>query len=109
MDTYRPLRAKKDFLFGGRLARYKYYDMHQVLSTAQAVSRKGLGRTPSVIRRRTCRQPLLEHAHGGAALSRVRFERADVETGARRACVAGKILVDGRIRRSRIDGLTTRR
>jgi UDP-galactopyranose mutase len=29
-------------IFGGRLARYKYYDMHQVIAGALAVARKEL-------------------------------------------------------------------
>jgi len=40
---YAALQSERpDVIFGGRLARYKYYDMHQVIAGALAVARKEL-------------------------------------------------------------------
>ena len=33
-NKYRKMIDKSKFLFGGRLADYKYYDMHQVVGSA---------------------------------------------------------------------------
>jgi UDP-galactopyranose mutase len=35
-------RERPNVIFGGRLARYKYYDMHQVIAGALAEARKEL-------------------------------------------------------------------
>ena len=32
------------YIFGGRLAEYKYYDMHQVIGSALAKARKIIGK-----------------------------------------------------------------
>lgn len=37
---YRDLSQQDDIIFGGRLAEYKYYDMHQVIASALAKSKK---------------------------------------------------------------------
>jgi UDP-galactopyranose mutase len=40
---YAALQSQRpNVIFGGRLARYKYYDMHQVIAGALAVARKEL-------------------------------------------------------------------
>ena len=42
-DKYAELqREQPNVIFGGRLARYKYYDMHQVIAGALAEARKEL-------------------------------------------------------------------
>jgi UDP-galactopyranose mutase len=42
-DKYAELqRERPNVIFGGRLARYKYYDMHQVIAGALVESRKEL-------------------------------------------------------------------
>ena len=35
-------KAERNVLFGGRLARYKYYDMHQVIGSARAAAKRDL-------------------------------------------------------------------
>jgi UDP-galactopyranose mutase len=43
-EKYAALQAEQtNVIFGGRLARYKYYDMHQVIAGALAAARKELG------------------------------------------------------------------
>ena len=43
-EKYAALQAEQpNVIFGGRLARYKYYDMHQVIAGALAPARKELG------------------------------------------------------------------
>ena len=45
--TYEALaRRERNVLFGGRLARYKYYDMHQVIAAALEAARAELGAAP---------------------------------------------------------------
>jgi UDP-galactopyranose mutase len=42
-EKYAALQAERpNVIFGGRLARYKYYDMHQVIAGALASARKEL-------------------------------------------------------------------
>jgi UDP-galactopyranose mutase len=42
-DKYAELqRERTNVIFGGRLARYKYYDMHQVIAGALAEARREL-------------------------------------------------------------------
>ncbi|HAX3197820.1 TPA: UDP-galactopyranose mutase, partial [Escherichia albertii] len=36
-------KQKKNVIFGGRLAEYKYYDMHQVIKSALNAFRKEVG------------------------------------------------------------------
>lgn len=44
LAQYQELQAQeKDVIFGGRLAQYKYYDMHQVIASALAVAKQELG------------------------------------------------------------------
>ncbi|RYE50086.1 MAG: UDP-galactopyranose mutase, partial [Sphingobacteriales bacterium] len=43
-NHYKKLKEKEtNVIFGGRLAEYKYYDMHQVIGAAIAISKKELG------------------------------------------------------------------
>ena len=43
-QKYRSLADQKtNILFGGRLAEYKYYDMHQVIASALEAVRKEIG------------------------------------------------------------------
>ncbi len=43
-NDYKKLKEKENnVIFGGRLAEYKYYDMHQVIGAALAASKKELG------------------------------------------------------------------
>ena len=37
--------SESNVLFGGRLAEYKYYDMHQVIASSLALSKKELGKS----------------------------------------------------------------
>ena len=39
-NRYKSLIDKKKFIFGGRLANYKYYDMHQVIAQALTLAKK---------------------------------------------------------------------
>ena len=42
-NKYKELAEKEDHvIFGGRLATYKYYDMHQVIGAALTVAQKEL-------------------------------------------------------------------
>lgn len=44
LKQYQELQAdEKDVIFGGRLAQYKYYDMHQVIASALATAKQELG------------------------------------------------------------------
>ena len=43
-EKYQALQTERpDVIFGGRLARYKYYDMHQVIAGALAAARREFG------------------------------------------------------------------
>ena len=44
-DQYQDLAKSTSVIFGGRLAEYRYYDMHQVIASAMKAVRKTLGET----------------------------------------------------------------
>ena len=41
-NKYKELSKESNVIFGGRLAEYKYYDMHQVIGSALSKSKKEL-------------------------------------------------------------------
>ena len=44
-EKYRELAESTSVIFGGRLAEYRYYDMHQVIGSARVAARMALGET----------------------------------------------------------------
>ena len=43
-EKYKNLsKSEKNVIFGGRLAEYKYYDMHQVIGSAMSKAKRVLG------------------------------------------------------------------
>jgi UDP-galactopyranose mutase len=47
-ERYRALAERSGVLFGGRLATYRYFDMHQVVGQALATARKEFGERPEI-------------------------------------------------------------